>query len=94
MVFLIKQHDMRARRVMELEIHPFILSALGRCEWSASHASHFTPKEKVPGASGIGGWVDLSSGLDALEKKVVLPLPGIEPRIFCRVHFCFGNSKA
>jgi len=47
--------------------------------------SRATPKEKVPGVSGIGGGVDPSSGLDALEKRVVLPLLGLEPRFFCRL---------
>ena len=84
-MFLIKQYYTRACRVMELEIHPFILSALERCEWSATHASRFTPKEKVPGASGRGGWFDPNSGLDTLDKRVVLPLPGTEPRFFCRL---------
>jgi hypothetical protein len=70
---------------MNFELHPFILSALDRCEWSASHASRFTPKGEVSGASGIEGWADPSSGLDALEHRVVLPLPGIEPRFFCRL---------
>jgi hypothetical protein len=69
---------------MELEIHPFIFPALNRCEWSASHADPFIPLGKVPGSSGIGNWADPSCGLDASEKRVVLPLPGIEPRFFCR----------
>jgi hypothetical protein len=43
-----------------------------------------TPKGKVPGVFGIGGWIDPSTGLDALEKRVVLPLLDLEPRFFCR----------
>ena len=44
-----------------------------------------SPKEKVPGASGIGGCVEPSSVPDALEQRRVLPLPGVEPRFFCRL---------
>jgi hypothetical protein len=34
-----------------------LTSALDRGEWSASHLSHFTPRERTPGTHWIGGWV-------------------------------------
>jgi hypothetical protein len=40
----------------------------------------FTSVEKAPGAHWIGGWVGLTAGLDAVEKKKVSPPPWIEPR--------------
>jgi hypothetical protein len=27
----------------------------------------------------MGGWMDLTAGLSTMEKKIILPLPGIEP---------------
>jgi hypothetical protein len=32
----------------------------------------------APGIHRIGGWVDSRAGLDAVEKRDILPLPGIE----------------
>jgi hypothetical protein len=49
-------------------------------EWSTSRPSHFTPGERAPGIHWIGGWVDLRAGLDDLEKRKFLTLPGLELR--------------
>jgi hypothetical protein len=38
----------------------------------------FTPGEIASGTHWIGGWVDHGVGLAAMEKKKILPLPGIE----------------
>jgi hypothetical protein len=38
----------------------------------------FTPGERAPGTHWIGGWVDLRAGLDDLEKRKFLTLPGLE----------------
>jgi hypothetical protein len=48
---------------------PFLTSELG-----------FTPGEIAPGTHWIGGWMGPSASLDAVEKRQILPLPGIEPR--------------
>jgi hypothetical protein len=40
----------------------------------------FTPGEIAQGIHWIGGWVGLTSGLAALEKRVDLPLPRIKRR--------------
>jgi hypothetical protein len=44
--------------------------------------SRFTPEERAPGTHWIGGWVDLRAGLDDLERRKFLTLPGLE-RQFC-----------
>jgi hypothetical protein len=36
--------------------------------------------ERAPGTHWIGGWVDLRAGLDDLEKRKFLTLPGLELR--------------
>jgi len=42
---------------VEVQLHAFLTSALGEGEWSASHPCHFNPREGVPGANWIGGWM-------------------------------------
>jgi hypothetical protein len=37
-----------------------------------------TPGKSPPGTHWIGGWVDLRDGLDDLEKRKFLTLPGLE----------------
>jgi hypothetical protein len=63
----------------------FLTSALDGGEWSASHPCRFTPGERVPGTHCTGGWVGPRGGLDAVERKKILPLPGIElgPSLYC-----------
>jgi hypothetical protein len=39
-----------------------------------------TPGERAPGTQWTGGWVDLKAGLDDLEKRKFLTLPGLELR--------------
>jgi hypothetical protein len=40
--------------------------------------------ERAPGTHWIGGWVDPSAGLDDVEKRKFLTLPGLEPRFLGR----------
>jgi hypothetical protein len=56
----------------------FLTFALDGGEWSASRLCHFTP-----GTHWIGGWVGPRAGLDAVEKRRILPLPGTEPQPSC-----------
>jgi hypothetical protein len=49
-------------------------------EWSASRPSRFTLEERAPGTHRIGGWVSPRTGLDDVEKKKFLTLPGAELR--------------
>jgi hypothetical protein len=65
---------------VEVIAPPFVTSALDRGEWLASRPGRFTPEERTSGIHWIGGWVDVRAGLDALEKRKVLLLPGVEPR--------------
>jgi hypothetical protein len=53
-------------------IHIFLTSALVGGEWSPSRPGRFTPGERAPGTHCIGGWVDLRSGPDDLEKRKFL----------------------
>jgi hypothetical protein len=38
------------------------------------------PPGKIPGTHWIGGWVDPRAGLDEMEKRKFLALPGLELR--------------
>jgi hypothetical protein len=38
----------------------------------------FTPWERAPGTHCIGGWVGPRAGLDAVENRKFLTLPGLE----------------
>jgi hypothetical protein len=41
----------------------------------------YTPWLKIPGTHWTGGWVGTRAGLDTVFRgKILLPLPGIEPR--------------
>jgi hypothetical protein len=55
-----------------------LTSALVGGEWPASRTGPFTPGERAPGTRWIGGWVDPRAGLDDVEKRKYLTLPGLE----------------
>jgi hypothetical protein len=65
---------------VDVQIQIFLTSALVGGEWSTSRPGHFTPREIGPGTHWIGVWVDLRAGLDDLEKRKFLTLPGLELR--------------
>jgi hypothetical protein len=48
---------------------------------SASRPDHLIPVERAPGTHWIGGRVGPRTGLNVVEKRNVLPLPGIQPRL-------------
>jgi hypothetical protein len=64
-------------------MHVFLNSALAGSEWSASTPGRFTPEERAPGTHWIGGWVGPRAGLDDVEKRKFLSLPGLELRPLC-----------
>jgi hypothetical protein len=61
-------------------IHLFLTSALDGGEWSASRPGRFTPGERAPGTHWIGSWIGPRTGLDNVERRKILPLPGLEPQ--------------
>jgi hypothetical protein len=63
---------------VDVWIHISLTSALVGGEWSTSCPGHFTPGERAPSTLWIGGWVDLRAGLDDLEKRKFLTLPGLK----------------
>jgi hypothetical protein len=65
---------------VEVQIHIFLTSALVGGEWSDSRPCRFTPGERTPGTHWIGGWVGPIAGLDYVEKRKLLTLPGLELR--------------
>jgi hypothetical protein len=48
-------------------------------EWSASRPCRLTPGETAPGTHWEGGWVGPKAGLDAAEKRKIVPLQVVEP---------------
>jgi hypothetical protein len=71
---------MKAYGGVDVQIQIFLTSALVGGEWSASRPSRFTPKERAPGNHWIGGWVDHRTGLNDMEKRKFLTLPGLKLR--------------
>jgi hypothetical protein len=49
-------------------------------ECTASRPGPFTPGERSPSTHWIGGWVGPGAGLDDVERRKILPLPGLELR--------------
>jgi hypothetical protein len=77
---LIKHYAMKTYGASGGISQPLLTSALHVGEWLASRPNRFAPEEIAPGTHWIGGWVGHRRGLDAMEKKEILPLPGIESR--------------
>jgi hypothetical protein len=69
---------------VDVWIHIFLTSALAGGEWSAPRPCRLTPGGKVPGTDWTGGWVDTRAGLDDVEKRKFLTLPGLELRTLSR----------
>jgi hypothetical protein len=70
---LINHHALKTYGGLEVQLH-----AVDEGEWLLSRPGRFTPKERAPGTQWIGGWVDLRSGLEAMEGDESLALPRIE----------------
>jgi hypothetical protein len=70
---------MKAYGGVDVEIHIFLTSALAGGEWSASGPGRFTL-----GTHWIGGLVDPRAGLDDVQKRNFLTLPGFELQPFGR----------
>jgi hypothetical protein len=59
-------------------LYVFLTSALAGGEWSASSSYRFTNGERVPRTHWIGGLMGPRAGLDDMEKRKRLTLPGLE----------------
>jgi hypothetical protein len=75
---------MKAEGEVDVWIHICIISVLDGREWSASRPGRFTPGERAPDTHWIGGWVNPTAGLDEVEKRKYLTIPGLELRLFRR----------
>jgi hypothetical protein len=69
---------------VDVWIHVFLTSALVGGKWPASRPGRFTPGEIAPSAHWIGGSVGPRTGLDDVEKRKFLTLPGLELRTLGR----------
>jgi hypothetical protein len=76
---LIKHHVMKAYGGSKCIIPPFLTLALDGIEWSASRPGRSTPREIATGIHWIGGWVGPRSGVDVVDKRLILTLPRLEP---------------
>jgi hypothetical protein len=65
---------------VDVQIHIFLTLSLVGGECSTSRPGRFNPGERAPGTHWIGGSVALRAGLDDLEKRKFLTLPGLELR--------------
>jgi hypothetical protein len=67
---------------VDVYIHIFLISSRAGGEWSASRPGRFTPWQRAPVTHWIRGSVDPRAGLDDVEKRKSLTLPGLELRPF------------
>jgi hypothetical protein len=66
-------------------IDPHFLDLSTSWRWVVSFTPQsLCPEERAPGTHWIGGWVDLRVGLDDVEKRKFLTLPGLELRLLGR----------
>jgi hypothetical protein len=65
---------------VDVEIHICLTSVLVGDEWSISRPGRFSPRERAPFTHWIGGWVGPRAGLDDVEKRKFLTLPGLEQK--------------
>jgi hypothetical protein len=70
----------KAYGAVDVEIHVFLSSALVGIQWSDSRPGRFTPEERIPGTHWMGGWVGSRAGMNDVEKRKLLTLPGFELR--------------
>jgi hypothetical protein len=79
---------MKAYGGVAVSIPIYVTSVRVRGEWSASRPGRFTPlpppRERAYGTHWIGGWVGPRAGLDDVEKRKFLTLPGLELRPLAR----------
>jgi hypothetical protein len=69
---LIKHYAMDAYGIVGVQNHVFLTSALASGEWSASSPGRFNPR------GNSHRYADPRSGLEDVEKRKFLALPGLE----------------
>jgi hypothetical protein len=83
---------MKAYGGLDVQIHIFLTSALVVGEWSASRPGRFTLEGRAHGTQWIGGWVGPRAGLDDVEKRKFLTLPGLELRLLSLYRLRYPGS--
>jgi hypothetical protein len=74
-------HAMKSYRLVEVQLHTFITSALRGGEWSASRPGRFTPERKNASTHWMGGWAGHRTDHDVSEEEHNLFLLAVfEPR--------------
>jgi hypothetical protein len=58
----------------------FFTTALDGGKWSASHLGRFIPEERTPVTHWIGDSVGPKARLEAVERRKIFRLPGLELR--------------
>jgi hypothetical protein len=61
---------MKTYEEVKVEIHELLTSILDASGWSSERPDRFIPNVRTPGTLWIGGWMDLSAGKGAVEKRV------------------------
>jgi hypothetical protein len=77
---VLKHYAVKTYGGMVVSIHVSLISTLVGGEWSALRPCRSTSGEEAPGTNGIGGWVGPRAGVDDMEKRKFLILPGLELR--------------
>jgi hypothetical protein len=75
---------MKAYGGVNVSIHIFLTSALAGGDWSVSRPGRFTPKETPPRTHWIRGWAGSRAGVDDMEERKFLILPGLH-KVTCLV---------
>jgi hypothetical protein len=70
----------------------FLTSALEGGEWSASHSSCFTPRERGPSIHWTGDWVGPRASLDKVEKRKIPPNPD-HPAIYINFKNAYDSVR-
>jgi hypothetical protein len=76
---------MKAYGEVGIQIHVFSAVAVVRSEWSASRPGRFSPAEKTLSSLSIGGWLGPRTGVVEVERRKILPIPGLELRLLDRL---------
>jgi hypothetical protein len=79
-ILKIKHYAMKTYAGVDVEIHFFLTLRLVGVKWSALYPCRFIRGESIPSTHSIGGWVEPRAGLDDVERKIIVPLTGLEVR--------------